>query len=1019
MSRFIQLHRNFSLGVGLWLLLLSPLFAVPTEVLPPGFRPLPPGVHALTGAQVVVKPGQLLTNATIIIRDGLIVAVAPDAAIPPDARVWDLKGLTIYAGFIDPYLTLGPKNESAPARRRLDLTAGGPKFFGVNQQETDAGGVTGPGSDVALVTPEHRIAQNFLPDAKAFEKLREIGFTTANVVPDHGILRGTSAFVALGETDANRAVIKPDVFQHIAFDTERRREDIYPVSLMGTIAVVRQTFFDAHHYALDQADYLKHPAGRNRPAYNMGLESLAPAVEKKMRVILDPQDALMVDRSTRLAQELNLDIYIVSSGQEWRRPDLAKAAAVPFIVPLNFPELPKMPSDDDWDQVSLDELRAWDWAPENPAVLQNQGLEIALTTFGLDDKKDFRKNLRLAIDRGLSESNALAALTTVPAKLCGLDSVLGTIEPGKQANFTIVDGKGYFDAESKIRSVWIDGRYYAIPTAEEKEKADAKAGDEKSKEPAAEKETVAKTGTSETPKTPEAGAPENTNATPAIAPSPAKTPEQIAADEKSKADKKKEAKEKKLAKLKELQKRVARSPLEGRGVLTNAPSILINNATIWTCGDDGMLTNAQLLVSNGKIALVGYFQAKPASNTLVIDGAGLHVTPGIIDCHSHSMILGDVNEGTIPSSAMVRIGDVVNSESENIYEQLAGGVTEAHLLHGSANPIGGQNCLIKLRDGETPEGLKFAGAIGSIKFALGENVKQANWGEKYVTRFPQTRMGVRTFIANRFTAAQEYLKAWDDYKRSGGVPPRRDLELEAIGEILQGTRLIHSHSYRQDEILMLIRLMEGFGVKIGTFQHVLEGYKVADEIARHGAGGSSFADWWAYKFEVYDAIPYNGSLMHDRGVLVSFNSDSSDLARRLYLEAAKAVKFGNTPETEALKFITFNPAKQLRVDKQVGSLEPGKDADFVIWSKAPLDSGTVCQQTWIEGKKYFDIALAPARAAALAKERADLIAKAKKISSHSDSDSGESGPGKNSFFNRSLEHLYDGVVRHCLDDENE
>jgi len=1030
MSRFI--HRKIFLSAGLWLLLLSPLFAANTEILPPGFRPLPPGVHALTGAQVVVKPGQLLTNATVIIRDGFIVAVAPDAAIPSDARVWDLKGMTIYAGFIDPYLASGSKGEDKPKHGGQDFTAGGIKFYGVNQQETDAGGVNGPGYEVALVTPEHRVAQNFLPDAKAFEKLREIGFTTANIVPDRGILRGTSAFVALGETDANRAVIKPDVFQHIAFDTEHRRDDVYPTSLMGSIAVIRQTFFDAHHYALDQADYQKHPAGRKRPDYNLSLEALSPAAEKKMHVVFDPKDALMVDRSTRLAQELGLDIYIVSSGQEWRRPDLAKAAAVPFIVPLNFPELPKMPSDDDWDQVSLDQLRAWDWAPENAAVLQNQGLEIALTTFGLDDKKDFRKNVRLAIDRGLTESNALAALTTVPARLCGLDSLLGTIEPGKAANLTIVDGKGYFDAESKICSVWIDGRYYPIPGEEEKEKdkenSEAKAGESKDKELVSTNapstnvvstnlvSTNAPSTNSEVASNSAAGT--NRDVVAKAEPAPPKTPEQIAADEKSKADKKKADKEKKLAKQKELEKRVARSPLEGRGVLTNAPSILVRNATIWTCGDAGVLTNAQLLISNGKIALIGNFQAKLASNTLVIDGTGLHVSPGIIDCHSHSMILGDVNEGTLPSSAMVRIGDVVNSESENIYEQLAGGTTEAHLLHGSANPIGGQNCLIKLRDGETPEGLKFAGAIGSIKFALGENVKQSNWGEKYVTRFPQTRMGVRTFYVNRFTAAQQYLKAWDDYNKSGGVPPRRDLELEAIGEILNGTRLIHCHSYRQDEILMLIRTMESFNVKIGTFQHVLEGYKVADEIAKHGAGGSSFADWWAYKFEVYDAIPYNGSLMHDRGVLVSFNSDSEDLARRLYLEAAKAVKFGATPEEEALKFVTYNPAKQLRVDKQVGSLEPGKDADFVLWSKAPLDSGTVCKQTWIEGKKYFDIDLAPARAAALAKERADLIAKAKKISSPSDSDGDEKpSSDKGSFFRRSLEHMYDGIERHCLDDQ--
>jgi len=279
-------------------------------------------------------------------------------------------------------------------------------------------------------------------------------------------------------------------------------------------------------------------------------------------------------------------------------------------------------------------------------------------------------------------------------------------------------------------------------------------------------------------------------------------------------------------------------------------------------------------------------------------------------------------------------------------------------------------------------------------------------------------MGVRTFIANRFTAAQEYLAEWDKYKKSDGVAPRRDLELEAIGEILQGKRWIHCHSYRQDEILTLIRLMESFGVKIGTFQHVLEGYKIADEIARHGAGGSTFADWWAYKFEVYDAIPYNGSLMHDRGVVVSFNSDSSELARYLYLEAAKAVKFGDTSEVEALKFVTLNPAKQLRIDKYVGSLEPGKDADFAIWSKAPLDSGTVCLQTWIDGKKYFDRSLDGERTKKLEKERADLLAKAKKISKVGGGGDG-ADKGADTFFQVSLEHEFDGRDRDCMDENAE
>jgi N-acetylglucosamine-6-phosphate deacetylase len=447
------------------------------------------------------------------------------------------------------------------------------------------------------------------------------------------------------------------------------------------------------------------------------------------------------------------------------------------------------------------------------------------------------------------------------------------------------------------------------------------------------------------------------------------------------------------------------------------------------------VNDASFLVSNGKIISVGHGSGDGTFQQ--IDGRGLFITPGIIDCHNHSFVVGGVNEMTLPSTAMVRIQDVVNSETDNLYEQLAGGVTAADVLHGSANPIGGQNCVIKLRNGATPEELIFSNAPPGIKFALGENVKQSNWGDRNTTRFPQTRMGVRTFIQNRFIAAQEYLKEWDDYQKAtnaarvgqasrlsgaGETPallsPRRDLELEALGEVLQGKRLIHCHAYRQDEMLSLLRLMQGFGVQIATYQHVLEGYKIADELAAAHVGGSSFSDWWAYKFEVFDAIPFNGTLMHDRGMVVSFNSDSSDLARRLYLEAAKAVKYGGTSETEALKFVTLNPAQQLHIDKWVGSLEPGKDADFAIWSKSPLDSGTVCLQTWIDGKKYFDRTLDDDRTARLKKEREDLIAKAKKLSKPA-SGGDKSGDDAKTFFQRSLEHEFDGVERHCLDGVSE
>jgi N-acetylglucosamine-6-phosphate deacetylase len=382
--------------------------------------------------------------------------------------------------------------------------------------------------------------------------------------------------------------------------------------------------------------------------------------------------------------------------------------------------------------------------------------------------------------------------------------------------------------------------------------------------------------------------------------------------------------------------------------------VLVRDATLWTCGPEGVLEGADLLAVDGKIVRIGS-DLEPPTGAVVIDARGKHVTPGLIDAHSHSDIVGGVNEFTNTCTAEVRIADVVNSQSIAIYRELAGGLTISNLLHGSANAIGGQNAVIKLRWGQPPSKLFVDDAPGGIKFALGENPKRSNWSAGR-DRYPKTRMGVEQAIRERFLAALDYMRARNEYdeNRKSQLPPKRDLQLDALVEVLRGERLVHSHSYRQDEILMLLRVAEDFGFRIGTFQHVLEGYKVADELAAGKAGASTFSDWWAYKFEVYDAIPHNGTIMWERDVVVSFNSDSSELARRMNLEAAKAVKYGQTPESEALKFVTLNPAKQLGIDSRVGSLEVGKDADFVVWSGDPLSTYTICEQTWIEGQRYFD-----------------------------------------------------------------
>ena len=413
----------------------------------------------------------------------------------------------------------------------------------------------------------------------------------------------------------------------------------------------------------------------------------------------------------------------------------------------------------------------------------------------------------------------------------------------------------------------------------------------------------------------------------------------------------------------------------GRSTLPEQHKLVaFTNATLWTSGPAGIVEGGTLLIGEGKILAAGKDVAIP-EGAVIIDAAGKQITPGIIDCHSHMASDGGINEPTQAITAEVRIGDYIDSDDITIYRQLAGGVTGANILHGSANPIGGQNQVIKLRWGASGEQMKFAEAPPGIKFALGENVKQSNW-ERPTNRYPQSRMGVEQIIRDAFNAARDYATAherWNMMRQ--GLPPRRDLELEALTEVVQGKRWIHCHSYRQDEILALIRVCDEHKITIGSLQHILEGYKVADAMAKHGATGSSFSDWWAYKIEVIDAIPYNGALMHRAGVVVSFNSDDGELGRHLNHEAGKAVKYGGVPRDEALKFVTLNPAKQLRIDQWVGSLEAGKHADFVVWSGDPLSPRSRCEQTWIDGRKYFDREVDQALRAEQAKMRAALIRK--------------------------------------------
>lgn len=915
----------------------------------PGEKPRGLNLHALVGADIQVNPDTRIPKGVLLIRDGMIEKVEKGKKVPPGYRKWDMSGKTIYAGFIDPYLLTGVNSgkllDLKHDQQHLRATAG-LSFIGTPSTRADPG-EKGPGFEVSGVHPEKKGINGFQPDEEKWKNLRKHGFTIAHLAPSEGILRGTGPCVLLGQDNPNQLTLKEEVAQVMAFDPVGKNQSppVYPNSLMGALAVIRQAFLDVIH-AQETTLYLKKKTSPKLHLPHAGIRSLQKVLNHKepFPVWIEPGSCLMENRALILGEEFGIHPVIIATGDEWRRPDLALSKDHSYISPLLFPALSKFPEDEDWEQVSLDQLRAWDHAPSNPALISKNSKSLSFTTCGIG-LGEFHANLLKAIDRGLPKGKALAALTINPARICGIEQFTGTLEKGKMANLVVVEGDTYFDKKAQISSTWIRGSPFEYPVKD--------SGDEDGAE--------------------EANATEE----------------------------------------KEPEKRTARFPHDDRKVIETPGSTLFTGFKLWTCTGKGILSDHDLLIRDGKIFAIGpNLKAKAPKGCKIVQSKGMHLTPGIIDCHSHSMILGRVNESTLPSTAMVRIADVVNSESINIERQLAGGVTACNLLHGSANPIGGQNAVIKLRLGQQPDEMLLKAAPSGIKFALGENVKQANWGDKYTSRFPQSRMGVKTFFSNRFTAARQYGIQLQQAKQGTGPPVRRNLELEAILEIIRGERLIHCHSYRQDEILVFLRTMESFGVRVASLQHVLEGYKIADEIARHGAGASTFSDWWAYKFEVYDAIPYAGALMHERGCVVSFNSDSSDHARRMNLEAAKAVKYGALSESEALKFVTLNPAKQLGIDKHVGSLEVGKDADLAVWSTNPLDYRTVCEQTWIDGHLYHELKRTREREKERAKERDSLVAKARK-SLGEGKETGTSEKAKQKFFRSSLETACDLFPHSC------
>jgi imidazolonepropionase-like amidohydrolase len=868
----------------------------------------------LSGGRVIASPGRTFDPGVVVVRGGVIEAVgaAGKTAIPEDARVFDVRGKVVHAAYLDPYVPAerlagrkprGPSDEEEPSEERPPATPRRP-----------AGPAAHP---LASVRADERVLDSLSVADRVADLYRRLGFAVVAAVPQTGILRGRAAVVSLADGPLSGRVLDAEGGQVISLEPERFDfanfgRAGYPVSKMGAVALVRQSFLDARWWGDAEAAYSRRPAGQARPRFLAANAALLPAAQGRETVVFEASDVLSLLRELKIAREMKLKALYVGAGDEYRLRDRIAGEKPDLVLRVDFPRPYKLDDEAEWLDVPLERLRAIDRAPSNPKWLRDAGLTFSFTTAGLEDPEDFPGRVREAMARGLSRDDALAAVTTVPARQLGLSDRLGEVTPGRIANLVVETGEP-FGALSRVTEVWIDGK----------------------------RSEIRETGNSK-----------RETKSPASEPAPDVRP----------------------------------IPARDDGAVAAPKAVVVRGATVWTQGSAGILENADLVVSGGKVVAVGKGLAAPAG-AVEVDGRGKHVTPGIIDAHSHTAIDGQVNEGTHAVTAEVRIRDVLDPFDVGIYRELAGGTTAANVLHGSANSIGGQNATVKWRRGGTPDDLLITTAPEGIKFALGENPKRSNF-QQTPLRYPQTRMGVAAQIRERFLAARDYRRRQEEYRKAssgkgsaaaGLVPPQPDLQLEAIAEILEGKRRIHCHSYVKSEILQMIRTAEEFGVKIATFQHSLEGYKVADEIAKHGAGASIFSDWWAYKFEVYDAIPYAGPLLHERGVLVSYNSDSDELARRLNTEAAKAVKYGGMAPAEALAFVTSNPAKQLGIFDRTGSLEPGKDGDFVVWSEDPLSSSTVALETWIEGKKYFDRAADLARRPALDKERADLVAKAKKI----------------------------------------
>ena len=930
---------------------------------------------AITNATIYVSSTNKIEKATLLIKENEIVDVGTNVSIPKNTAIIDATGKTIYPSFIDLFSEFGiQKPNQRPSGNFTPQYDSSREGYYWNDH----------------VKPEYNAFENTNYDSKTAETLRNVGFGTVLSHHNDGIIAGTGFLWTLNDNlDNATRILNTKVSQHFTFKRSKYTRQSYPSSLMGGMALIRQVYHDADWYSKGLST-----------TKDLSLESFN--ANKNLVQIFEANDKLSSLRVAKIGKEFGINYLIKGSGNEFERIEEIKKTGATYIIPLDFPDAYDVSDPYLAQQVSVSDMKFWNQAPFNLKVLADNNINFVLTASDNKKPEDFLSNLRKAVLYGFPKEKAIAALTETPAKLIKQSNLIGSLGKGKLANF-IITSKDIFEDDATIHENWVQGNRSVITKMDtddirgkydlvfnnetfelnidgELEKINGKISKDSinygTKLSFNEPWLTIVVRTKDTLKTEylrfTGTKMNNILQGKVVLENGKETAWTATKKEIIKEDKKEDKKEDSV--VPEMVAITYPNLPFGNTEKPKQQTILVKNTTVWTGEKEGNLTETDVLIENGKIAKIG--KNLSAKNALEIDGTGKHLTAGIIDEHSHIAISNGVNEGGQNSSAEVTIEDVVNSDDINIYRNLSGGVTSANLLHGSANPIGGRAAFIKLKWGYAPDEMIMKDAPKYIKFALGENVKQSNWGDYARNRFPQSRMGVEQVYEDYFTRALEYEREWKEYKSKKGknkVMPRFDIEMEVLGEILNKKRFITCHSYVQSEINMLMKVADKYGFKIQTFTHILEGYKLADKMAEHGVAGSTFADWWAYKFEVNDAIPYNAALMNSQGVLVSINSDDAEMSRRLNQEAAKAVKYGDVSEETAWNFVTLNPAKILQVDDKVGSIKVGKHADVVLWTDNPLSIYAKAEKTIIEGAIFYDLNKEQENLNTIQKERSELI----------------------------------------------